>query len=495
MEEGRGLAPKEEQQLSKEDVAKAFNKDTEELFYTPFSTKTQFKNRVEEWSKLDSKYAEKAVNDPKIAEEDDANPDENDSDWVAWLNFFCRSKSSLEAERKMKMAVRRARELEKARKKPEKPMFFLAEETWRQKTSKNSQAKMTLVNMTADEFNKNENINRFIDAIVKSMNNVAFTHSDVTLDTLNIIEEYTESLLGGKVTKIIVPFKLEFTVKQDKFEYQRRLTRSLKKGKFIDYLRGKDDDLMEEDDGDVTEPLIKPTSSFSSIKIDNLKFIPTKMTDRDYIENMGTQIKLQLYYRKAVEFRVANSLEAADMQFKSMICTALILILSTIVSALLLIGSSSTIVTIGAILSAFITALTGFSSYMNYAGRYEQHAMTVAAFANLQRKILNLIQTGTPEDQREDFQDIADEFNGARNEMPMLLPERIESYTVSDMLSDERKEELEAMGYEDDPKLFKLITDKELISESQNNVRGMSRALRLFPKPKEDSESLLYTHY
>lgn len=204
----------------------------------------------------------------------------------------------------------------------------------------------------------------------------------------------------------------------------------------------------------------------------------TERKTNNLTSKVSTQLKLQSYYRKAVEYRIANSLEASAMKFRRDIITSLVIIMSTAVSVLLLYPTTELLVTIGALISALVSALSAFSSFMEYSTLFEKHSGSVAVFANLQRTILNLLHTGTEKEQQMGFVDIAEEFAYAINIMPMLDPRRIQlhkSYNGN-----------KGIGK---PKLFKEILDNNLRKESKANIIGMSRALNLFPEPKSIKES------
>lgn len=181
-------------------------------------------------------------------------------------------------------------------------------------------------------------------------------------------------------------------------------------------------------------------------------------------DKLSPQIKLQLYYRKCFEYRMAHAFEAADMNFKANFLTFFTLILSSMASILLLSGSSGNteapnehILTGGAVLSALITFCTGLASYMGYSTRFELHSVSVADFTKLQRDLVTLIQTETTDEISKQFEEVADKFNVARSRMPLLYPDYLEAYRD-----------------EHGKRIFKRIIDSALEKESMENVTGMS---------------------
>ena len=248
--------------------------------------------------------------------------------------------------------------------------------------------------------------------------------------------------------------------------------------------------------------------------------------DSKLVENIGTQVKLQLYYRKVVEYRLAHALEASATRRMRDAISAVTLLISTAVSVLMTIDGPPILTSIGAVLAALVTAITGYGSFMDFHGRHEQHSMSVASFAVLQRNLANLLQTGTRAEQRREFAEMANQFNRCRDEMPLLLPERLRRYKVSDLRDSSLQATVAAAvattttttrgddEYDDDgdsggdvplvpvaseQSLFQLIFDDDIARECRDNVTAMSRAFELFPKTLEKKGTKeapeIYTHF
>jgi hypothetical protein len=192
-------------------------------------------------------------------------------------------------------------------------------------------------------------------------------------------------------------------------------------------------------------------------KVDELTGDFKKEAELHSTDKLDPQIKLQMYYRKAFEYRMANAFEAEDMNNKANLLTFITLILSSTTSILLLAGSSPNVIQAGAVLAALITFCTGLSSYMGYSRRYEAHCISVSDFSRIQRELANLIQTESNETIAREFESIATKFNEARTRMPLLYPDYIEAYRD-----------------ENGKRIFKRIIDAALQKESIDNVNGMS---------------------
>jgi hypothetical protein len=98
--------------------------------------------------------------------------------------------------------------------------------------------------------------------------------------------------------------------------------------------------------------------------------------DQDELDDAGNdrssldpQLKLQKYFRQAFEYRLVNTMEASRLAVYADCIAAAALSLSAIISILLLSGQDDTLITVAAILSAIVTFLTGYSSYMGFAVR------------------------------------------------------------------------------------------------------------------------------
>ena len=143
---------------------------------------------------------------------------------------------------------------------------------------------------------------------------------------------------------------------------------------------------------------------------------------------LDPQLKLQKYFRQAFQYRMVNSLEGTRLQFYADIIAGLTLTFSVVISILLLAGLSDTIVTAAAILSAIVTFLTGFSSYMGFQDRYEKHCMSSTQFATVQRDIYTILQTETDKGIADEITMLTTDFNNAREQMPIIQDDIIKGY-------------------------------------------------------------------
>ena len=177
-------------------------------------------------------------------------------------------------------------------------------------------------------------------------------------------------------------------------------------------------------------------------------------------EWLSPQIKLQLYYRKAFEYASANGLEASHNKLLGNILTFVTLVLSTTTSILLLRGNNGDqgIIVVGAIFSAIVTGLTGFNSFMKYSQKYEEHANSVAEFSKIQRSIVNDLQTKNEQEFAKSFDSNAKAFGSARENMPLIAPDRLDKYKNKEGAT-----------------LFHKIREGELMEERKKNIKGKSR--------------------
>ena len=123
-----------------------------------------------------------------------------------------------------------------------------------------------------------------------------------------------------------------------------------------------------------------------------------------------------------------NSFEARDVRVKSTIVTSISLLLSGVSSILLLTSYSKLAPVVAATLSAVVSALTGYSSLMQYTSRFEQHASSVKVFANLQRDVMGILRTMDDDGITESFNEIAEKLSDAVAGMPLVEPGTIDSH-------------------------------------------------------------------
>ena len=181
-------------------------------------------------------------------------------------------------------------------------------------------------------------------------------------------------------------------------------------------------------------------------------------------EMLDPQTKLQLILRKVYEYRILNSLEATNVRWYADTVTFLSLLLSGISSILLLGDYSNFAGAIAATLTAIITALTGYQSYMQFSGRYEKHTASTKEFANLQRTITMDLKTLDDEKITENFEEYTSNLGQAVASMPLVEQETIMKY---------RK---------DGERMFRFISDIDRWNESVENIKSIGK-LDIFRVP------------
>jgi len=188
----------------------------------------------------------------------------------------------------------------------------------------------------------------------------------------------------------------------------------------------------------------------------------TKKTDIiETNKQFHPQIKLQLYYKKAFEYRMLCAFEATSMLNYSDRFTFTLLMMSTVSSILLLSGKTEASSLIAAIISALSVPMTAFASYMKYAHNYEVLSLNVAVFAGIQRDFLTILNTGE-DDAGDGFESVYARFTEAVENMPLISTATIHSYKD-----------------ENEKPLFKTITNKSIWRETKDNI-GSIKELGLF---------------
>jgi hypothetical protein len=188
--------------------------------------------------------------------------------------------------------------------------------------------------------------------------------------------------------------------------------------------------------------------------------------------HLDPQLKLQSFFKRAFEYRMINAIEATTLRKKADVITFTTLLLSTAVSILILDGSRTYFITLAAILSAVITALTAFSSYMNYIQRYEKHSTSVKRFASVNRDLFSMLFTCDDSDIADNFNFIAAQYNSAREHQPVIKPEIIKAYYD-----------------EHGNPLFPNIREEDLWNESLDTMESMA-GLGLFTMMKRPNVDL-----
>lgn len=199
--------------------------------------------------------------------------------------------------------------------------------------------------------------------------------------------------------------------------------------------------------------------------------------DQDALDDAGNdrssldpQLKLQKYFRQAFEYRMVNSMEASRLAIYADFIAAAALSLSAILSILLLSGQDDTLITVAALLSAIVTFLTGYSSYMGFAVRYEKHTTASTKFATVQRNIYNVLQTESDSGIAKKLTQLTSDFNSAREVMPIVDNDILTSY-----LDEENRA------------LFPDIMEEMTWNESVEAIQDMSE-MGLTTKTKLDPE-------
>ena len=197
-------------------------------------------------------------------------------------------------------------------------------------------------------------------------------------------------------------------------------------------------------------------------------------------EMLDPQTKLQLILRKAFEYRMLNSLEAQYVRTRSDNITFLSLVLSGISSVLLLMNSFALSGAVAAILTAAVTTLTGYNSYMHFTDRYEKHTASVKAFANLQRDVMAALQTKNDDEITDNFTEYSVALSAAIANMPLVEQSRMDTY----------KRKVEKDGTSVWESYFPNISDMARWNESVENIKSM-KDLDIFtekPPMEEDDE-------
>lgn len=147
---------------------------------------------------------------------------------------------------------------------------------------------------------------------------------------------------------------------------------------------------------------------------------PTELTPLDKIE---PEFKLQLYYRMAFEFRLANMITFGNVSTESLGLNFLLLVMATTSSVMLMLASSKAdfpYATVAAVLAALVTVLTGLTSFKAYSLRIEQHGVSLRRFATVEREFLLLLQCCSNKQQIKRFDEAAVGLAEAQKTMPVL---------------------------------------------------------------------------
>ena len=181
-------------------------------------------------------------------------------------------------------------------------------------------------------------------------------------------------------------------------------------------------------------------------------------------EMLDPQTKLQLILRKAFEYRMLNSFEAQFVRSQADNLTFACLVLSGISSILLLTNYTSWSAVIAATLTATVTTLTGYNSYMQYTTRYEKHTASVKAFANIQRDVMADLQTLDDDEITDKFNEYSLGLSAAIGNMPLVEQSRMDVHKMKSKGA-EGKSEWETY--------FPNISDIARWNESVENIKSM----------------------
>ena len=149
-------------------------------------------------------------------------------------------------------------------------------------------------------------------------------------------------------------------------------------------------------------------------------------------ELLEVQTKMQLTLRKAFQYRILNAMEASRLRNLADAVTFLALVLSGVSSILLLTSYDEASIAIAATISAVVTALTGYQSYMEFESRYTSHASSVKDFSSVQRNILTSLTIKTEQNMAKDLVQLTAELAAAVQAMPGVSPEIIEGYKAKE---------------------------------------------------------------
>jgi hypothetical protein len=199
-------------------------------------------------------------------------------------------------------------------------------------------------------------------------------------------------------------------------------------------------------------------------------------------EMLDPQTKLQLILRKAFEYRMLNSMEAQYVRKCSDDLTFLSLVLSGISSILLLTNYHESSAVIAATLTAAVTTLTGYNSYMQFTNRYEKHTASVKAFANLQRDVMADLQTKNDDEITDNFTEYSMNLSAAIAKMPLVEQSRMNTY---------RKKIKKEDGSTVWESFFPNISDMARWNESVENIKSMKDLDIFTTRPQvEDDEKV-----
>ena len=118
-------------------------------------------------------------------------------------------------------------------------------------------------------------------------------------------------------------------------------------------------------------------------------------------------------------------------------------------------------------MSAVVTALTGYQSYMEFESRYTSHASSVKDFANLQRDIMSSLMVVSEEEMTEDLVNLAAKLAGAVQAMPIVSPETIEGYRWESLAEADKA----TIGH--DVMLFPEVTNMNRWNESMEHIESI----------------------
>jgi hypothetical protein len=205
-------------------------------------------------------------------------------------------------------------------------------------------------------------------------------------------------------------------------------------------------------------------------------------------ELLEPQTKMQLTLKKAFQYRILNAMEASRLRFLADTTTFFALLLSGVSSILLLTSYNEASIAIAATISAVVTALTGYQSYMELESRHTSHASSVKDFANLQRDIMASLMVESDEQITEDLVDRSAKLASAVQAMPFVSPETIEGYRWESIPHADKA----IIGNE--VMLFPDLTNLNRWNESMEHIESM-RNMGIFTtlpdlgKKKEEAKS------
>lgn len=174
-------------------------------------------------------------------------------------------------------------------------------------------------------------------------------------------------------------------------------------------------------------------------------------------DDLSLEMKLQRWYRKAVEYNIANILAADSANSRGMQCNVALLTMMTLAAVFLAFDGPFPL--IAAVLAASVTAFGGMVRFQDYNLKFQEHTAISIQWAGVERELLTILHACTEEQQMERFHDAAEHFDASLKRQPLLPPLRF-------------------FKNEKGKPLFELITERGGHEEKASNLLAMRALLK-----------------